>query len=414
MKLKSESNIIIAIDALKKIMVIFLGPFLTAYFIKTSTESIIDLSIYYIFSYLLSGIGSFLVASIVKDKFRIGMFRVGVIINFVYIMSIVILKDKVVEHLALISILYGISQSVYWFPYNLFVINKIDNNERTDYTVKKNIIVSTVGVLCPILLGTVITATNFELTAIIILIISLIQILFSFMLTPDENSINLNKYDLVKSWKKIRKNKQIKKMLLVEFLIGFSVSDGALGTLITILIFNAFKTNMNLGIISSISTVLSIIAIKLYGKYYKNKSDKKILLISSIIPVISVFIVLMNTSNITIIIYSFCYEIFVNGILSLSRMVRLFNISDSSIIQKEDQSEFFSLREGILNFGRIVSYTILLIAGISDNTMALNIVLIILTLSIPLMGFVLKDIEKFEEKSIEVIGKALGKNGTSK
>lgn len=414
MKLKSEANIIIAIDALKKIMIIFLGPFLTAYFIKTSSESIIDLSIYYIFSYLLSGIGSFLVASIVKDKFRIGMFRVGVIINFVYIMSIVILKDKVVEHLALISILYGISQSVYWFPYNLFVINKIDNNERTDYTVKKNIIVSTVGVLCPILLGTVITATNFELTAIIILIISLIQILFSFMLTPDENSINLNKYDLVKSWKKIRKNKQIKKMLLVEFLIGFSVSDGALGTLITILIFNAFKTNMNLGIISSISTVLSIIAIKLYGKYYKNKSDKKILLISSIIPVISVFIVLMNTSNITIIIYSFCYEIFVNGILSLSRMVRLFNISDSSIIQKEDQSEFFSLREGILNFGRIVSYTILLIAGISDNTMALNMVLIILTLSIPLMGFVLKDIEKFEEKSIEVIGKVLGKNGTSK
>ena len=112
----------------------------------------------------------------------------------------------------------------------------------------------------------------------------------------------------------------------------------------------------------------------------------------------------MNTSNITIIIYSFCYEIFVNGILSLSRMVRLFNISDSSIIQKEDQSEFFSLREGILNFGRIVSYTILLIAGISANTMALNSVLIILTLSIPLMGFVLKDIEKFEEKSIEVIG----------
>ena len=401
---KTEENIIIAINAIKKVMILFLGPFLTAYFIKTSTESIIDLSIYYIFSYLLSGIGSFLVASIVKDKFRIGMFRVGVIINFVYIMSIVILKDKVVEHLALISILYGISQSVYWFPYNLFVINKIDNNERTDYTVKKNIIVSTVGVLCPILLGTVITATNFELTAIIILIISLIQILFSFMLTLDENSINLNKYDLVKSWKKIRKNKQIKKMLLVEFLIGFSVSDGALGTLITILIFNAFKTNMNLGIISSISTVLSITAIKLYGKYYKNKSDKKILLISSIIPVISVFIVLMNTSNITIIIYSFCYEIFVNGILSLSRMVRLFNISDSSIIQKEDQSEFFSLREGILNFGRIVSYTILLIAGISDNTMALNMVLIILTLSIPLMGFVLKDIEKFEEKSIEVIG----------
>lgn len=86
MKLKSEANIIIAIDALKKIMIIFLGPFLTAYFIKTSSESIIDLSIYYIFSYILLGIGSFIVASIVKNKFRIGMFRIGVIISFIYIL----------------------------------------------------------------------------------------------------------------------------------------------------------------------------------------------------------------------------------------------------------------------------------------------------------------------------------------
>ena len=68
---KLEGNIIIAINAMKKIMIIFLGPFLTAYFIKTSQESIIDLSIYYIFSYILLAIGSFIVASIIKNKFRI-------------------------------------------------------------------------------------------------------------------------------------------------------------------------------------------------------------------------------------------------------------------------------------------------------------------------------------------------------
>lgn len=82
MKKKSEADIIIVIDAFKKIMTIFLGPFLTAYFIKISSESMVDLSIYYIFSYLLLGISSFIVASIVKNKFRIGMFRIGVITNF--------------------------------------------------------------------------------------------------------------------------------------------------------------------------------------------------------------------------------------------------------------------------------------------------------------------------------------------
>lgn len=396
-KRKSEANIIIAIDALKKIMIIFLGPFLTAYFIKTSSESMVDLSIYYIFSYLLLGIGSFIVASIIKNKFRIGMFRLGVIFNFIYIMVIVLLREKVVNNLWLISILYGISQSTYWFPYNLFVIDKVENSERTSYTVKKNLIVYSIGVLFPIILGTTITITNFELTAIIILIISLIQIILSFMLTPDKNVSKLKKYNMIETWNKIKKNKQVKKMFLVEFLVGFSISDGALGTLITILIFNAFKTDMNLGIITSISTILSMCAIKLYEKFFKNKSDKKILMFSSIIPVISVLIVLFNTNNITIIIYSLCYEILVNGILSLSRSIRLFNISDSNIIKKEDQSEFFSIREGILNLGRMVSYSILLFAGINGSIRILNITLIILTLSISIMGFVLKDIGKFEE-----------------
>ena len=396
-KRKSEANIIIAIDALKKIMIIFLGPFLTAYFIKTSSESMVDLSIYYIFSYLLLGIGSFIVASIIKNKFRIGMFRLGVIFNFIYIMVIVLLREKVVNNLWLISILYGISQSTYWFPYNLFVIDKVENSERTSYTVKKNLIVYSIGVLFPIILGTTITITNFELTAIIILIISLIQIILSFMLTPDKNVSKLKKYNMIETWNKIKKNKQVKKMFLVEFLVGFSISDGALGTLITILIFNAFKTDMNLGIITSISTILSMCAIKLYEKFFKNKSDKKILIFSSIIPVISVLIVLFNTNNITIIIYSLCYEILVNGILSLSRSIRLFNISDSNIIKKEDQSEFFSIREGILNLGRMVSYSILLFAGINESIRILNITLIILTLSISIMGFVLKDIGKFEE-----------------
>lgn len=45
-KIKTEQNIIIIMDAIKKIMTIFLGPFLTAYFISTSTNSILNIAIY--------------------------------------------------------------------------------------------------------------------------------------------------------------------------------------------------------------------------------------------------------------------------------------------------------------------------------------------------------------------------------
>lgn len=392
---KIEADIIIAINAMKKIMILFLGPFLTAYFIKTSKESLIDLSLYYVFSYIILAIGSFLVASIIKNKFRIGMFRIGVILNFFYIMFIIILKEKIVDHLGLMSILYGISSSAYWFSYNLFSINKIENIKRTEYTVKSKIVSSTIGIICPILLGTIITATNYELTAVIILFISIIQIILSFVLTPDKEN-ELPKFNLKNTWNNLKDNNQIRKTSLVEFLIGMNVSDGALEILMTILIFDSFKTNMNLGIITSITTILSMIFVHIYGKVYKNKDDKIIITISSILPVISVLVLLMWKNNITIIIYNVCYVIF-TSLLTLTREIRLFNLADSYIVDKNNQTEFFAIREGILNCGRIFGYLMLLFAGLSGNQFILNIVMVLLTLSILAMGFNIIKIDKFEK-----------------
>lgn len=391
---KTEENIIIAINAIKKVMILFLGPFLTAYFIKKSQESIIDLSIYYIFSYILLGVGSFIVASIIKNKFRVGMFRVGVIFNFIYIMAIIILKEKIVDYLWLISILYGVSSSIYWFSYNLFVINKIDNERRTEYTVKSKIISSIIGVLCPIVLGSIITVTNYELTAIIILIISIVQIILSFMLSPD-NKTNLSKFNARQTFDKLKSNKQIRRTSIVEFFIGMNVSDGALEILMTILILDSFKTDMNLGIITSITTVLSMICVHLYGKIYKKRDDKSLVIASSILPVIAVFILLIWRNNITIIIYNICYVIF-TSLLALTREIRLFNISDSYIVDKNNQCEFFALREGILNMGRVIGYTMLLLAGLTNSRFVLSIVMILLTLSIPITGLNITKINKFE------------------
>ena len=185
-------------------------------------------------------------------------------------------------------------------------------------------------------------------------------------------------------------------MSIVEFFIGMNVSDGALEVLMTILIFNSFKTNLNLGIITSITTLLLILCVHLYGKFYKYKDDKRIINISSIISVLSVLLLLIYKNNITVIIYNVCYVIF-TSLLTLTREIRLFNISDSSIVDKNNQSEFFAIREGILNCGRITGYLMLLFVGISGSQLILNIVMVFLTLSILIMGMNIRKIEKFEK-----------------
>ena len=113
-------------------------------------------------------------------------------------------------------------------------------------------------------------------------------------------------------------------------------------------------------------------------------------------PVISVLTLLLWRNNVTIIIYNVCYVIF-TALLTLTREIRLFNLSDSYIVDKENQSEFFAIREGILNCGRIIGYLMLLFASMSGSQLVLNIVMVLLTLSILIMGLNIRKIEKFEK-----------------
>lgn len=391
-KIKSEQNIIIIMDAIKKIMTIFLGPFLTAYFISTSTNSILNIAIYYIFTYATMALSTLVVAVLAEKRNRIKIFRIGIILNFIYILIIILLKEKIINYLPIISILYGISASCYYFPYNLFIINKVKNTERTNYMVKLFITISVVGILFPIIFGSIITITNYILTAVIVLFISLIQIILSFFITDNHNG-DLEEYNLKKTWLELKKNKQVINCLAGEFFIGMNICNGALETVMVILILNSFKTNINLGIITSIATLLSILVVKIYGLIYNKRDDKKVIIISSIIPVISLIIFLILKTNTTVIIYKFSYVIFAE-ILSLVRKIKIFNLSNSKIVNKSNQCEFNAIREVTLNVGRVTGYTLLLLAGLTQSAVVLNIITIILTLSLLVMSINLTKVKK--------------------
>lgn len=397
--LRSEENVIITIGALKKIMAVFLGPFLTAYFIKISTESLVDLSFYYIFSYTLLALTAFAVCNMIKTKFQIGMFRVGVVLNFCYILAILILRENLVNYLWLVALLYGISSSTYWMPCNLFVSNKIEHARRTKYAVKNRIVSSVVGIVCPLLLGSIITATNYVMTGILILIISLLQILLSFILIPEKTN-QLPRFSLRKAWQSLRREPQLKHLAVVEFLAGMNNTDSALDTLIIVVILGAFKTDLNLGAITSLATLLSIVAVYWYGRRYKHKSDRNLAVVMSALPVLAVLVLLLWWNDVTLLLYNIFYVIAVT-LLILMRDIRLFNVANSEMVGVW-QSEFFALREFMLNLGRVVGYTVLLLAAISGNQIILNGALVLLTLSIPAVGLGIRKVRRLVNSNEKV------------
>ena len=101
----------------------------------------------------------------------------------------------------------------------------------------------------------------------------------------------------------------------------------------------------------------------------------------------------LKDSGFTVIIYKFSYVIFAE-ILSLVRKIKIFNLSNSKIVNKSNQCEFNAIREVTLNVGRVTGYTLLLLAGLTQSAVVLNIVTIILTLSLLVMSINLTKVKK--------------------
>ena len=347
-KFFSEENTLIGIQAIREVIEIFSGPFLTAYFIKTSIDTLSQISIYNIYVYLILAISSVLVCYLIKRKYKIQIFRISVVINFFYILIIIILKENVINHLGILSVFYGISTASYWVPLGLFLINKVKNERRMSYETKNQMVKTLVKILVPILLGSMITVSNYYFTAIIILILSIIQIIFSFILKPLEDTTQ--KFNIRNAWKKIKGIKNIKTTLFIEYLCGLCISNSSLTILTTILVFNTLQTDFKLGIITSITSALQMLNIYLYNKRISfNSKAKPTILLTSIVPILSLIILLIYKTNITIILFYMLFTI-ASGLIVVIRTVQIYNQANHALISVDEQCEFWAMRETCINF----------------------------------------------------------------
>ena len=356
--MKNERAVMI-IYGFMKLINVFLGPFLTAYFIKISTESIVDISTFNILNYLFLAIFGIIAGYVVKKKNTIFVLRLGIITKFLCLLFIIFLGERITTYYALVSFIYGFSSMFFYIPFNIVHAEVVDNKKRTAFELKLNTIKNIVSILGPILLGATITLINYQLTAIIILIFSLIQIIASFFLAPI--SIKHTEYHPLKTLKNLLKRSSYRKMLIVEYLNGLTFSDSVLGTVLTILIMLSFKTDFNLGIITSLTTLLSLLAIYLYSKFYKEKSDKKLLLVSGITIFLSMLILAIKIVPVTIISYNIIYGILGTGILFFIYILRLFNLAKD--IGSDNKIEYWSINEFVLNIGRVSGFILLLIVS---------------------------------------------------
>ena len=184
-KLSLDEKIILSFYPLREIFDIFSGVFLTAYFVKISADSLQYLSIYNILVYFMLLIGSFLFGFVMKYGLKLQTMRLGIFMNIIYFLTIVILKEDIINHLSLVALLLGFSASAYWMPMHSITGRRVNNNHRTRYTSLCTLATQITNITIPFLLGSLISVSNFIVAAVAVLVVSVFQIILSFLLSSD-------------------------------------------------------------------------------------------------------------------------------------------------------------------------------------------------------------------------------------
>lgn len=394
-ELEKSAKFLIASDLIYTLTALFVETFLVAYFLKVTNESIVQISIYYILIHFILGIGNIFIGRVVKVKkeSRTKIMSIGIILRALFILGIVLLKEKIAENFVIIAIIYGISEVFYWGAHEVVYIDVTTNENRKHYMSIKKISGKILSILASIILGSSIELYSFTKIAVYVFILSVIQIIISLQInTKKRNNTEVEKFSIKKFIKALNTQQKEKIGKYTKSAIAYGVIESSIQTLVVIITIMTFKTSFNLGILTSIFSVFSMITLYLYKKFYNKKNSKYVLLVSSILIVIGVIGLIADINKITLIIYNCIYTIAICilGVIYDTKkgdLVKECNIEEWKV-------EFVSYVGLFIAAGRILGYMMMLIAGIINNILVFKALLGIVSIVAPVYGYLMYRVEK--------------------
>ncbi len=374
----SNYKVLFCLRILKNILTNFVDSFLVLYFLQVSDSNILPLGIYKLVAiFAIYGV-IFSVRNFCKSKHRINLMRIGIILDFIYFLTIIILKDKVVDYIYLVGLLNGLEQGFYYSVYNMLESDGIDNSERARFTGMYTATQSILSIVFPLIFGGLIYATGFIKSLLIVLFIIIFRIILSFIFKdkniPEGSKINFKKYKNI-----VKQNENIKQVYKVNFFSGLTYSEGAFNYIVTIYIIKVFSNSISLGIFTSIFSLISCVLGVLFAKFIKQKHYSNVIKISMFFTITSLCIMIYNCNMITIILFNF-FQTFSKGLMDLINVNSKSNISNMDILKKEYKVEYFLGTETALFIGRVISNSLFIIMAFTNSNVMIYIFVLFLIL----------------------------------
>ncbi len=383
-RLTRDLKLMITFSGLRNVADLFLGTFLISFIMQLSENELVATSTYKLCEYAATCAGFFLFANWCKRYNKVAVFALNLIPKIILLVSIILLGNRVAEFVIPLGLLYGIGAAMYHLPMNAMIGEKNTAATTAKYVGFKNAMSYTAKIVAPIVLGFFINTASYTEMAYALLGIAIIELVMVCFLTPSHHR-STQPIDFGGFARCMMRFPIIRKIFAMEALRGFGI--GLLGTVITIYTVYMFKTDLNLGIFTTIFAACSGLTSWLLGQYGKQKHYPRILNISVLAILITLMLFVWRTTPTTFLLYNFIYA---TAIVVLDQLcgVNMFNLSKSRCVTRNHKIEYFVFRDFALFIGRWVGFTGLMYIGVFGGYDWLRWYLIPITASILAAGII--------------------------
>lgn len=363
---------------INNILYMFINTFMVAYFYTLTNYDYTIISVFYIMSFICIALSTLVLGKTIKNRMQVPIFRLGIFLYCIYILLIALLKEQIVYHYIWLGGFYGIVQGVLWAAGHLLV-NEYADDVSNKFVSYKSMIGNFLQIIFPFIFGTSIELTSFSNVATMVLILSAIQ--FSFSLLIKEKDIHKNKpYNLKEFTNYLKESKNEKLNIFYKIMFYEGIVNYLLDTLIIIMIVMTFKTNISLGILTTIFSCCSILSVYIFQRRLKN--NNKILIVSTVMTVLSVVLLLFDISKTSVIIYNLITSVFLILLINNAEEKRYNVIENEKKIKQDYLVEHQVIAELYLNASRIIGFFILFGISFLNTILYFKILLVFVTLAI--------------------------------
>lgn len=376
---------------------LFISTFFVMYFLRMSNNNIVPLAIYYLIVYITVYITIFILRNFCKLSKRIYLFRIGIILNFIYFLLIYFLKENIVNYAWLMGIIYGIQQGFYFSVYNNFESTGIKNEQRKKFLGEIYAAKSILSIVIPLAFGSIMNIDGFDKCVLIVLCLVFLQIIMSFLF-KDITIKEKTKTNLKEFVNLIAKNDKLKKLYRMEFVNG-AIYSGAFKSIVTIYIIRVLKNSLSYGIFTSVFALIVALVGFFFARLAKPKHYTIYLGISGVLTVLGLILMIFKCNFVTIIIFNFIQS-YSQTICELINTDTLHNTSNIEEVKNKFKVEYFLGMETVLVAGRVLSYSILLILGFLSDGIWANVVLVIFALIVVIYTKASIDLQKLDKTKV--------------